>query len=331
MADVLSQREIDELLKALTTGDVDTQVVKPEEPKGIKKYDFKTANKFPKEQMRTLNIIYENFALLLSTFLSGTLGTYCEVNVVSVEEQAYYEFTNSFPSPVILAIMSMNPLEGSSLLEVSPSVAYAILSRLFGGLATATGTDRMFTEIDLVIIEKIIRQFMPLLNEAWSKVMKIDTLLDRIETSSQFAQIVSANETIAIITVSVKVDDTEGLMNFCIPHISVEPIAKNLNTRLASTGTSYGKKVESNKDAIIRQLYNTQLTLHAVLSETAVTVRDITHLQPGDVIQLDKKIDDLISVKVEHLPKIIGSLGVKGNKYAIKIADIEKEEEALNE
>jgi len=331
LADVLSQREIDELLSALASGKVDPKTEKQEEPLKIKKYDFKSANKFPKEQIKTLNIIFDNFSILLQAFLSGTLGTYCEVNVISVEEQTYYEFTNSFPSPVILAIIEMKPLEGLTLFEISPATAYAILSRLFGGSGSESDTNRIFTEVDLTIIEKVIRQFVPLLNEAWAKIYKIDARLDRIETSSQFAQIVSNNETIAIITFSIKIDEVEGLCNFCIPHLTIEPIAKNLNTKYASAWVSTKKNIESNSESIRRRILNTQLNLNAVLSETNVLVSDIANLQVGDVIQLDSKIQDPIKIKIEHMPKIFGTLGVKNNRYAIKITDIVKEEDIFYE
>ncbi len=139
MANVLSQSEIDELLSALSSGS-DTIAPLEEEPESnVRDYNFKTANKFHKEQIRTLHIVFDNFARLLSTSLSGTLRTICEAEVLSVEEQTFGEYNNSLPSPVILAILNIHPMTGGSLMEISPEIAYneqsAIQEQVKNGLA----------------------------------------------------------------------------------------------------------------------------------------------------------------------------------------------------
>lgn len=230
MSDILSQSEIDELLLALASGR-DKPAEKVEEPSQsqVKVYNFRTANKFSKEQIRMLNFIYENFAGRLSTFLSGSLRTTCEVEVISVEEQTFSEFNNSLPTPAFLAIFEMPPLAGSSILELSSTVAYEIVSRLFGGNGHGDdSSNKVFTEIEIAIITNIVNKMLNVMNESWDRVTTLRAMLTRTETSAQFAQIVDPTEPTVIITMNVKIGEASDLINFCIPHLAIQPIAKQL-------------------------------------------------------------------------------------------------------
>ena len=331
MSEVLSQSEIDQLLNALSTGAADTGINEEEPQLSVRQYDFRTANKIPRDQIRTLRTIHDNLARLLATHLTGNLGAYCDIKVVSVEEQTYAEFANSVSASSLLAIFKMTPLQGSILLEMSPSVAYSILESLLGGHETPTENRRQFTEIDLVILEKVVRQFMPLFNEAWNKVVKIKASLETIETSMQFAQIVSPNDTIAIVTMSVMLGDNEDLINICIPQMAIEPIAKDLNVRVFTSLSPEAMKHESYQDTIMHQLRHTLIPLKAVLSDTAITVGDLINLQIGDVIQLENKVGDPIKIEIGHIPRLYGILGTRNNRYAVRVDEIIKEEESEDE
>jgi flagellar motor switch protein FliM len=331
MAEVLSQSEIDQLFHAISSGESLLDEIAPEAEQKVRVYDFSKANKFSKEQMRTLHIIYEGIARQISTYFSGTLRTLCEVNVVSIEEQIFKEFNNSLPTPVMLALFGMMPMQGSLLLSISPMVAYGIINRLFGGTGKSGESDRTFTEIELAVLDRILRQLLPLMVEPWEKITKVDPVLERIETSSQFTQIVNLNEAVAIITLQMKTTDIDGFMSFCIPHIAIEPITKQLTTTLMFSGKMNHRIVGDNSRMIQRRILDTSLNVMAILAETTMTVEDILSLQLGDVIQLDSSVNDEIKIKVEHLPKAYGKLGIRNKKYAIKITKIIREEDATDE
>lgn len=324
MAEILSQSEIDELLLALTTGRDEPSKPKEEAQEGVvRPYNFRTANKFNKEQMRMLRFIYESYAGRLSIFLSGALRAACDVEVVSLEEQTFGEFSNSLPTPAFIAIFSMAPLAGNSLIELSNSVAYEIISRLFGGTGQFNDSNKMYTEIEVAILTQIVRKMLGVMTESWERICTVTTKLDRIETSAQFAQIVASSEPIAIITMNVKIGEISDIINLCIPHIAIQPIAK----RLASKQW-YNERVDGNEknfDIKLNPLIgNTYLTLRAVLDTTQATVRDIVNLQAGDVIRIDHTIDKSINIQVEHLLKFKGVLGQKGQKLAVKVTEILK-------
>ncbi len=330
MANVLSQNEIDELLNALSAGeDISVGSEDASEQQSVRLYDFRTANKFYKEQMRTFNIIFDNFAYLLSNKLTGLLHTMCEVEVVSVEEQIFGEFSNSLPSPVLLGIIEMPPLQGSVLMEITPALAYGFISRLFGGAADYTETSKSFTEIEMSIIENILHQIMLIIQESFSKILEIEPVLSRIETSSQFAQIAAMNEPAAIITLDAKFDSIQDMISICIPHFSIQPISKELNTGSWTLASNVAQNQTSKKDTIKHQLDNTYVNMQATFNDTQTTLQEILSLKVGDVICINHNINEYITVNVEHMPKFKGVIGNNSHKYVVQVAKVIKENEGI--
>lgn len=327
LSDVLSQSEIDALLNAIGSGGMDSiDLAEEESAVKVREYDFRTANRFHKEQIRTLNVIYDTFARLFSTYLSGTLRVMCNAEVVSVEELKYQEFVNSLPEPVLLAVLRQPPLSGPVLLEISPDVSYAMISRLLGGVP-AHSNSRSFTEIELVLLERILRQFLPIFAESWEKIIGITTTLERIETSPQFAQIVALNETVAIITIDVQIGAVNGLLNLCLPHLAIEPVNNQLSTKFIYQSGVENRYAEPAMEDIKMRIRRTPLEVKAVFSDTNASVRDVLNLQVGDVLQLDHLIAEPLTVMVGHLPKFRAAMGVKDKRYAVKVTDIIRKEE----
>ena len=332
MSEILSQSEIDELLSALMTGDTETAV---EEDNGsamkVKEYDFRTANRFPKEQMRTFHVVFETYSQLLSNRLSSILRVSCECEVLSIEECSYSEFNNSLPAPVVLAVTDAHPMHGSLLIQMSPEFSYMLISRLFGGGTTGENA-KQFTEIELALIERVLRQQCEVFSEAWDKVVEIRMQIDRIETSPQFAQITAPNDPVAVIIINVTMGEESGLMSICIPHTAIEPISQQLNTRMwFSSGIRDDGRGEERLAALTSMLMVSPIPLTALFDSTPATVSDIVNLQVGDVIKLDHPIDAPLTVKVQHIPKFRATIGTLGHKYAMQVVDILTEEEAKDE
>lgn len=323
MSNILSQNEIDELLAALTSGqEVPEEDAAKQELQNIKEYDFRTANKFSKDQMRTLHFIYDNYAARLSTLLSANLRTICEVEVISIEEQTFFEFINSMSSPVVVSIINMEPLKGSVLLEIVPSIAYEMINRLLGGTHKDQSIDKMFTEIELSVLEIILRKMIEPMGEAWEKIIKIHTSLNRIETSSQYVKIASANEPIAIVTMNVQIGNTFDIVNLCIPHIVIQPILKQLVIKSWYTKQHDNEMSPDHKKNLDKRFSQINLNLHTVLDNTYATVQDIMSTQVGDVIRINHHIHRPVTLKVEHIPKFSGFVGMDGANYAVQISEI---------
>ena len=230
MGDTLSQAEIDSLLNALSTGEINPDELNDVDERVVKNYDFARPSKFSKDHLRTLEIIFENYGRLLSTNLPAYLRKNVQVEVMNAEANTYSEFSNALSNPVLLGVVNFAPLEGNIILELADNIGFAIVDRMLGGTGTPLDKSRDFTEIELVILERSIEVCTNLLVDPWESVVAVEPRLERIETNSQFAQFISPSEMTAIVTMNIKIGDTEGLMNICIPFSCVEPVIDKLNT-----------------------------------------------------------------------------------------------------
>lgn len=321
MSDVLSQSEIDELFKALNSGDLDVQEMQKSDTQAIKVYDFSRPSKFSKEQLRTLEIIYENYARLLSNYLSSTLRKLTTIEVVSSEAVTYYEFTNSLSNPVIMALLELEPLEGTVAMEMSPNLGYGIIDRTLGGTGDGIDKLREFTDIETLIIERVFSRMVDLLIEPWYNVIELSPRLNRIESNPQMVQLIAPNEIVALITLSVKIGDLEGMMNVCLPHIVIEPIIDKLNTKYwfaakeSKTSSIYKEQIET-------AMGSAKIPIKAVLGKTVITVQEFLGLQRNDVIKLDKEASSELDVYVGNILKFRGIPGTNKDRNAIKISDV---------
>ena len=326
MGEVLSQSEIDNLLKALNSGELDMEEIKDKDEKQVKNYDFARPTKFSKEHLRTLEIIFEHYGRLLSTNLPAYLRKAVQVEVVNSESVIYSEFSNALSNPVLLGVINMDPLDGSAVMEISGNLAFCIIDRLLGGEGEPLDKMREYSEIELVILERIFTICVNLLREPWQNVVSITPRLERIETNSQFAQIISPSETIAIVTINVKIGDVEGLMNVCLPFGVLESVMDKLNTKYWFS-TIQEKDNKSYNEAIESLISKAQIPVKAVLGKSSISVNDFLQLHVGDVIKLDRSVDDELDVYVGNIKKFAAMPGSTNDNYAVRITQILKEEE----
>lgn len=331
MSEVLSQNEIDALLSALNSGEIDVHEIKEEkEERKVKDYNFKIPNKFAKDHTRTLQIMHENFSRLLQTYLSGYLRALVQIEVISVDQLTYNEFTNSMPNPSVLGIVDFAPLNGSIIVEMTPSVSFAMIERVLGGTGHAFERTRGFTEIELSLLEKILGQFISFFKDPWKNVIELKPRLKKIETNPQFAQIMSPNETVALITLNTKVGNIEGMIHICIPHLVIEPVIPKLSTKFWFSGVS--KEITGSDLKIIeKKIQSTILPLSVVLGSNDILVKDFLGLNIGDVIPLNTSSNEDLKIYIGSLLKFYGKPGLKKNKVAVKITRVEKKGDDYDE
>ena len=325
MGEVLSQDEIDNLLKALSTGELDADEMKNTDERQVKDYDFARPAKFSKEHLRTLEIIFEHFGRLLATNLPAYLRKSVSVDVVNSEVVIYSEFSNALSNPVLLGVVGMDPLMGNVIMEMASNLGFAIVDRLLGGVGNSLEKERDFSEIELSILERVFTICVNLLHEPWENVVEITPRLNRIETNSQFAQIISPSETIAIVTINLKIGDVEGLMNICLPYTTLEPVMDKLNTKYWFS-TMKEKDSNSYEAAIENIIDNALIPMKAVLGTSKINVQDFVNLQLGDIIRLDRKVDDELEDYVGNIKKFKALPGYSDNKYAVRVTEILREE-----
>ena len=325
MGEVLSQNEIDDLLAALSKGELDVEEMNDTKAQQVKNYDFARPAKFSKEHLRTLEIIFEHFGRLLSTTLPAYLRKAVQVEVMNSEAVAYSEFSNALANPVILGVVNFSPLKGNIVMELDSNLGFAIVDRMLGGQGKPLDKTREFSEIELTIIERVYNIWIDLLREPWKNVVAIEPRLEKIETNSQFAQIISPSEMIAIITVNIKVGEVEGLMNVCLPFMCLEPVMDKLNTKYWFS-TMQEKDDTNYEEAIESIISKAQIPVKAVLGKSSIAVSDFVNLQPGDIIKLDKNDGSELDIFVGNIRKFVALPGSYDDNYAVRLTSIIREE-----
>ncbi|MGG4443405.1 MULTISPECIES: flagellar motor switch protein FliM [Brevibacillus] len=331
MAEVLSQSEIDALLAALSSGEMDANELKKEETeRKIKVYDFKRALRFSKDQIRGLTRIHENYARLLTTYFSAQLRTFVQITVASVDQLPYDEFIRSIPKMTILNIFEAPPLEGRMVLEVNPNIAYTMLDRLLGGQGAIPEKMGALTEIETTVMERVFGKALDTFHEAWKQIIELDPYQEGLEMNPQFMQIVSPNEIVVVISFSTKIGDTTGMINLCLPHVVLEPIMTKLS------GQYWFSKQKKTRDEeerlrVEERVKVAKLPIVAEMGTATITVGDFLQLQKGDVIQLDQSIDNKLKIKVGDHLKFLGQPGTLKGRVAVQIDEVIEEGEEQNE
>lgn len=326
MADVMSQEEIDRLLNQISSGEFDIEEMKNQPEKQVKNYDFARPSKFSKEHLRTLEIIFEHYSRLLSTELPAYMRKQCTVEVINSEVVIYSEFSNALSNPVLLGVINFEPLKGNVIMEIGANLGYAIIDRLLGGSGAALEKNRDFSEIELTILERIFTICVNILREPWKNVIEINPRLERIETNCQFAQIISPSETIAIITMSVVIGDVDGLMNICLPYSCIEGVMDKLNTKywfsqsVERTDESYEKNIEY-------LISKSVVPVKAILGKSTISIEDFANIQAGDIIKLDRPVDQELDIYVGDIRKFTAMPGASDGNNAVRITDIIRGEE----
>lgn len=322
MTEILSQDEIDALLTAISAGEVEPSDYSPaKEQRKVKIYDFRRPDKFSKDQIRTLQMMHETFARLTTTALSAQLRALVSVHVASVDQLTYEEFIRSIPNPTTLAVINMDPLKGSAVLEIDPSITFTIIDKLFGGTGEATKISRELTDIELSVMEGIVVRILGNLRESWSNVIDLRPRLGNIETNPQFAQIVPPNEMVVLITLETKVGDVEGMTNLCLPYITIEPVISKLSAQYWFSSIRKGA-TDENLQIIKNRLDSVKLNVVAEIGEVGVTMEEVLGLTSGDVINLpNTKVNSDMVVRIEGRKKFKCRPGLVGNRVSVQIGE----------
>ncbi len=326
MAEVLSQNEIDALLEALSSGTLKVdEVISEEKKKKVKPYDFRRPNKLSKDQLRTLVMLHENFARLLTTSLSTYLRSMVRAQVVSIDQLTYEEFTKSLNNPTVMNIVSLKPLEGNVVLELSPQLAFAVVDRLLGGQGNAVDKIRELTDIEQTVIKRVILKTFTNLTEAWKAVIELDPHFESLETNPMFTQIVPPADMIILVTLEVRIAEAFGMMNICMPFVVIEPIMDQLNAQLWFTRKDSGTSSQTIA-ALQNRLGQAQVQVAVELGHAQIKVGELLNIAIGDVIELDQSVKGLMDIKIGSQVKFRGSPGVFGSRMAVQIGQIIREE-----
>lgn len=318
--EVLNQAEIDRLINSIASGTA--SVEHPTGEKGVKVYDFRRPNKFNRDQLRAVHMLHDGFARHLTNLLSSMTRSMVSVEVANVEQIPYEEFVNSVFSPTTLAILEVRPFGGKALMEVRQSLVFALIDRMLGGQGIPLDENRECTDLERVIVDRLLKRMIGELNESWKTIQEdISFHLFGEESNPFFVQIVPKNEMVLLVNLRVQVGKIEGQLNLCFPFHCIEPVIDRFNPQ------EWFISRDSQQDAegrlrIKRRIRDVKINLTAELCDTVLTLRDLSEITEGDVINLGKPITEPGIVKVGPIPKFTVVFGTKDNKMCAKILDI---------
>ncbi|MGG1401137.1 flagellar motor switch protein FliM [Bacillus salipaludis] len=316
MADVLSQQEIDALLSALSSGELEASEVQEKKEK-VKVYDFRRAMRYSKDQLRSIARIHENFTRLLTTYLSAQLRTFVQIEIDLVDQVNYHEFISSIPSKTIINLFQVKPMDGKMVMEVNPQVAYAVIERMLGGQGDPAARTDSLTEIEIVLLQKIFARAFTMYQDAWKNIENINVKWEGIETNPQFIQIASPNDTVIIIVLRTTIGEITGPMTLCLPHLIVEPVLPKLTTH--QWLSSMSKTNDKQQDLLKRNLDMVTVPVIAELGKGTLPVSDLLNLQVGDVIGIET---GKLKIKVGDSTRFLGNPGLQKGRYAVQIDQV---------
>ncbi len=316
---LLTQEEIDALLSAMDKGDVDLQEERKRKTEAVS-YSLTTQNIILRDQFYALEEVHDKFVNLMNQMLSATLQQSIEVEYVSAEMITYQEFIKEFSSPTCFQVLSMQPLIGSALLVIEAGLVFSLIDCMFGGDGKPTSAVRDFTSIEQRMIDKLTIEILSRLEDAWSKIYRLQFTLKKMETKPEYLHLLAPEDSIVDIVFWIQGEEFSGNMHLAISYLALEPIKDKLSAqylRKKDMQHTWGSQMQ-------KLLQDTPVMLIAELGRTTKTVRHLLDLHVDEIIKLDKGPEDLISISVDHVPKFQGYPGVvKGNR-AVEISKLIK-------
>lgn len=312
-SNVLSQDEVNALLKAVETGEIE---IKKEagSKKTCQKYDFRNPSLISKESKGLLKALHENFARDASLSISTFLRTLVQFKLSAIEQVSYNEFIFSLPEVTCLNIVSFAPFKGNAVMEINTSILVPFIERLLGGEHKGFVQDRPLTEIEKSISRKIVRKVLEDYASAWKTVAVFSAVVDSVESDPRFVQVVKGEEKVVLITFDVVMGEVSGIMSICLPSLIFEALTAKI-TLQSGFLVSKGKAPDKERLFGVRDvLMEVPCTLHSILDRTRLTVEQITSLKKGDIIKLNRQVNPEISVFLDERQAFTATLGLSRNK-----------------
>lgn len=331
MPDVLSQKQIDDLLKGIKTSEVDLFSTEESGKGKIKEYDFKSPKKFTKEQLRALGGLHENLARVLTSFFTGYFRNNTEITVEQIEEQRFYEFNNALQDTALISLVDLKPTNNNLseipiILDLSTEIGYYMIERLLGGPGNGYKINRDYTDIEVAILETIFKKISLLMQDVWSSYIEVEAQFNGIETNARMLQTHSPDEVVVIVLIRLKIKELIGNLSICIPAVNLEKLIGSFSSKYIRVNKRQdAEKNEQRKKNILESLVQSDLELKGVFHHLQLDLQDILKLQVDDVIPLNKALQSDVTVMIEDVPWFTAELGETRVKKALKIKTLSQQ------
>jgi flagellar motor switch protein FliM len=333
LADALSQSQIDELLKNISSGEESIEHITEEAAaKKIKVYDFRMPKKFTKEQINVIENIFESYGRVVSSYFTSLLRQYCKVEITQIEEQRYFEFNNALPDYTMMGIVNLGLrddeiTDATMLIQINNPITTAMIDRLEGGEGEAAELGRDFSEIETALMYNVFDRTAKLLKEPWSSYIDLNPSLMTVETNSRAMQVLSPDDTVILATLEVELNALKNTMAFIIPALTLESMMAKFDDKYAKTTKKTDPKKETERrESLLQNIKDSDLNIRAVFCESKLRLFDVLTLHPGDIIPLPMTINENVDIKIGGNIWYDGKLGVMGNNKAVRIDNVYNEQ-----
>ncbi len=323
MAEVLSQSQIDELLNSMAGGGAPPPEEKEPED-NYKLYDFSSPKKFTNERMRLLRGVYDNYARLVALRLNGVLRTMCESEVITVEEQRYFEFNNMLSDTDVMTVLEVKiPGEGKALpmmFHASQKLVLSIIDRMLGSSGSEPDVDMSYTytELEMAVYQKIMSYIMEVTVGAWSNYAELSIIHERLEDNPAFFGEVSLDEPVVIVMLNVKINEIDGIITVCVPGTYLTEVFASIEKKTFADGVDESMQLRAGEH-ILTALNKSHLEVKATIGNAQLPLESVYSLKVGDVIDLAMHKDSDVTLHVEGQPWFEGKLGVYNKNTAVLI------------
>lgn len=323
MNPVLSQEEIDALMEGMKTGEIDVAKIEEKEQPKVKSYDFRRPVRLSKEYVSTLNMVFEEYSKIASNLLTTQLRSNVSVDLMSIEQVSFDEFMHSVPRFTMMGMFHADPQPGIQIIEMNPQICFQLVEILCGSSEDNIFKDEVtkdyFTEIELAILEDVIRQFGDAFQHAWRDIIQLEVRMDSMENNSQTIQAISPNEPVTLVTFTIEMMGDTSFMNLCIPYVFFETLLDKLSLR---NWFHSGKGTDSTEqEQLAKNIQGVWLDLEVLLGKTHINLDNFLQLEVGDMITLDKKINEPLLLSIEQEPYYLVKPGVRDDKMAVEVLE----------
>lgn len=319
VSEILSQNQIDKLMSDLLVSN-DANILTADQKKVIN-YDFNAPRSLSKVHLKIISNIFENFAREFSNYLSVVLRIPCQIKVNTIEEQFFYEYSNALSELVLIGVYNLMPDDGTIMMGITNNITFSIIEILMGGNCSGSVLEREFTDIEITLMKRVLKQAQKNINSSFSNFIDINTQLDNIETNSQLSQMVPMNENVLIIVMDINIDTLVGTLSVCIPIDSVKAILEKIIQNSNSKKIDIAKETQDKK-TLLSHINDAEVDIVGVFGNSVLTYEEIINLQVGDIIKLNQFVGQDVKVCINSKTRFYGNLGLLNNKKAIRIKKI---------
>ena len=318
---ILSQDEVDALLKGVASGEIDTDDAKEKIVSGARAYDFTSQERIIRGKMPGLEMVNDGFSRLMRNSISKLIMKYIDINIQTVDTVKYSDFMKTIPMPSSINIITMEPLKGLALLVLEAPLVFAFIEFFFGGSSAqhVKSEGRAFTPIEQRVIQRVIDVILLDIEKAWEAISPIKPVFVNSEINPQFVSIVTPGEIVINIEVQIEIEDFSGRLFICIPYSMIEPVKEKLYSGI------HGDKMEADyrwSQVLQESILGMNLRLSAELGSVNLLFEDLAHFEKGNILNLNKSIHDELVIKIEDLQKYKGLPGFRRGNQAIKITKV---------